>query len=74
MRFLVKTIDFYKVDTVDEVEKLHEELKNSNYTYAADTKVPSSHDDIVMATALACSCYMISKKGQSDGSYLIRGR
>ena len=50
------------------------ELKNSNYTYAADTKVPSSHDDIVMATALACSCYMLSKKGQSDGSYLIRGR
>ena len=50
------------------------ELKNSNYTYAADTKVPSSHDDIVMATALACSCYMLSRKGQSDGSYLIRGR
>ena len=50
------------------------ELKNNNYTYAADTKVPSSHDDIVMATALACSSYMISKKGQGDGSYLIRGK
>lgn len=50
------------------------ELKNNNYTYAADTKVPSSHDDIVMATALACSSYMINKNGVGDGSYLIRGR
>ena len=31
MRFLVKSTDYYRVDTVDEVEKLHEELKNSNY-------------------------------------------
>ena len=48
MRFLVKTIDFYKVDTVDEVEKLHEELKNSNYFtltgFKYDTKVIKQRD------------------------------
>ena len=44
MRFLVKTIDFYKVDTVDEVEKLHEELKNSNYSEGAIRKMPDIHN------------------------------
>ena len=49
MRFLVKSIDFYKVDTVEELEKLHEELKNSNYFtligFKYDTKVFKHKDE-----------------------------
>lgn len=45
------------------------ELKNGNYTYAADTKVQNSYDDIVMATAFAAKDF-----GGSRGTYLIRGR
>ena len=45
------------------------ELKGGNYTYAADTKVMNSRDDIVMATAFATKDYNNNK-----GVYLIRGR
>ena len=45
------------------------ELKAGNYTYAADTKVMNSRDDIVMATAFAAKDYNTNK-----GVYLIRGR
>lgn len=43
------------------------ELKNGNYTYAADTKVSNSRDDIVMATAFA------AKDFNNKTGYLIRG-
>lgn len=45
------------------------ELKNGNYSYAADTKVQNSKDDIVMATAFAAKCF-----SGSSGTYIIRGR
>ncbi len=45
------------------------ELKNGNYSYAADTKVQNSRDDIVMATAFAAKCF-----SGSSGTYLLRGR
>ena len=45
------------------------ELKNGNYTYAADTRVQNSYDDIVMATAFAAKDFNNNK-----GTYLIRGR
>ena len=45
------------------------ELKNGNYTYAADTKVQNSRDDIVMATAFAAKDF-----GGNKGTYLVRGR
>lgn len=45
------------------------ELKNGNYTYAADTKVNQSHDDVVMATALAVKDF-----NSNQGQYLIRGQ
>ena len=45
------------------------ELKNGNYTYAADTKVMNSRDDIVMATAFATKDFNNNK-----GTYLVRGR
>ena len=45
------------------------ELKNGNYSYAADTKVQNSKDDIVMATAFAVKCF-----SGSSGTYLLRGR
>lgn len=45
------------------------ELKNGNYSYAADTKVQNSKDDIVMATAFAAKAF-----GGSSGTYLLRGR
>ena len=45
------------------------ELKNGNYSYAADTKVQNSKDDIVMATAFAAKCF-----SGSSGTYLLRGR
>lgn len=45
------------------------ELKGGNYTYAADTKVMNSRDDIVMATAFATKDYNNNK-----AVYLIRGR
>ena len=44
------------------------ELKNGNYSYAADTKVQNSKDDIVMATAFAAKCF-----SGSSGTYLLRG-
>ncbi len=43
------------------------ELKNGNYTYAANTKVINSRDDIVMATAFAAKDY------NKRTGYLIRG-
>ena len=45
------------------------ELKNGNYSYAADTKVQNSRDDIVMATAFAAKSF-----SGSSGTYIIRGR
>ena len=45
------------------------ELKNGNYSYAADTKVQNSKDDIVMATAFAAKSF-----SGSSGTYLLRGR
>lgn len=45
------------------------ELKNGNYSYAADTKVQNSRDDIVMATAFAAKEF-----GGNKGTYLVRGR
>ena len=45
------------------------ELKNGNYSYAADTKVQNSKDDIVMATAFAAKCF-----SGSSGTYMLRGR
>ena len=44
------------------------ELKNSNYTYAADTKVLNSHDDIVMALAMAGKCINSTSGVYSFGS------
>ena len=44
------------------------ELKNGNYTYAADTRVSNSRDDIVMAVAFA------AKDFNNKAGYLIRGR
>ena len=45
------------------------ELKNGNYSYAADTKVQNSRDDIVMATAFAAKFF-----SGSSGTYMLRGR
>ena len=45
------------------------ELKNGNYSYAADTKVQNSRDDIVMATAFAAKSF-----SGSSGTYLLRGK
>lgn len=45
------------------------ELKNGNYSYAADTKVQNSRDDIVMATAFAAKTF-----SGSSGTYMLRGR
>lgn len=45
------------------------ELKNGNYSYAADTKVQNSRDDIVMATAFAAKGF-----SGSAGTYMLRGR
>ena len=45
------------------------ELKNGNYSYAADTKVQNSKDYIVMATAFAAKCF-----SGSSGTYMLRGR
>lgn len=45
------------------------ELKNGNYSYAADTRVQNSRDDIVMATAFAAKAF-----SGSSGTYMVRGR
>lgn len=45
------------------------ELKNGNYSYAADTKVQNSKDDIVMAIAFAAKAF-----SGSSGTYMLRGR
>lgn len=45
------------------------ELKNGNYSYAADTRVQNSRDDIVMATAFAAKAF-----SGSSGTYMLRGR
>lgn len=45
------------------------ELKNGNYSYAADTRVQNSRDDIVMATAFAAKAF-----SGNTGTYLVRGR
>ena len=44
------------------------ELKNGNYTYAADTRVSNSRDDIVMAVSFA-----VKEFGKKAG-YMIKGR
>jgi hypothetical protein len=51
MKYLVKSTDVYRVQTVEEVEKLHEELKDdSHFTLAAfsyQTKVVKSKGEII---------------------------
>jgi hypothetical protein len=51
MKYLVSQTDVYRVDTVAEVEQLHQELKNSHdFTLSAfsyKTKVKKAQGDIV---------------------------
>lgn len=51
MKYLISETDIYRVATVEEVEALHEELKNNNnFTLAAfsyKTKVQKQKGDIV---------------------------
>ena len=47
-------------------------LKGGNYTYNADTKVINSHDDIVMATALACKSINSNQGNYSFGHSTTR--
>lgn len=73
---LVSLIGQKKVTLLDDPKLDYEfgifqlvELKNGNYSYAADTKVQNSRDDIVMATAFAAKEF-----GGNKGTYLVRGR
>lgn len=51
MKYLVSQTDVYRVDTVAEVEQLHQELKNSNEftleAFSYKTKVKKAQGDIV---------------------------
>ena len=73
---LVSLIGQKEITLIDDPKQDYEfaifqlvELKNGNYSYAADTKVQNSKDDIVMATAFAAKCF-----SGSSGTYLLRGR
>ena len=49
MKYLLKTTEFYSVDTVDEVETLHEQLKNDKWAELVEfrykTKYRGPKDD-----------------------------
>lgn len=51
MKYLISQTDTYRVDTVAEVEQLHQELKNSNdfvlSAFSYKTKVKKAQGDIV---------------------------
>ena len=73
---LVSLIGQKEITLMDDTKQDYEfaifqlvELKNGNYSYAADTKVQNSKDDIVMATAFAAKCF-----SGSSGTYMLRGR
>ena len=73
---LVSLIGQKEITLIDDPKQDYEfaifqlvELKNGNYSYAADTKVQNSKDDIVMATAFAAKCF-----SGSSGTYMLRGR
>ena len=73
---LVSLIGQKEITLMDDIKQDYEfaifqlvELKNGNYSYAADTKVQNSKDDIVMATAFAAKCF-----SGSSGTYMLRGR
>ena len=73
---LVSLIGQKEITLIDDPKQDYEfaifqlvELKNGKYSYAADTKVQNSKDDIVMATAFAAKCF-----SGSSGTYMLRGR
>ena len=73
---LVSLIGQKEITLIDDPKQDYEfaifqlvELKNGNYSYAADTKVQNSRDDIVVATAFAAKCF-----SGSSGTYMLRGR
>ena len=73
---LVSLVGQKEITLMDDMKQDYEfaifqlvELKNGNYSYAADTKVQNSKDDIVMATAFAAKCF-----SGSSGTYMLRGR
>lgn len=49
MKYLLKSVEYYSVDTVEEVEKLHEKLKNSSWadltSFSYKTKQRGPKDD-----------------------------
>lgn len=51
MKYLISQTDTYRVDTVEEVEKLHEELKNDRYftltSFSYKTKVQKAKGEII---------------------------
>ena len=51
MKYLISTVDTYRVDTVEEVEALHEELKNDNHftltSFSYKTKQLKSKGDVI---------------------------
>lgn len=51
MKYLINTVDTYRVDTVEEVEALHEALKNDNHftltSFSYKTKQLKSKGDVV---------------------------
>ena len=51
MKILLSSVDTYRVNTVEEVEQLHEELKNNEYftlaSFSYKTKLVKSKGDII---------------------------
>lgn len=70
MKFLINTVDTYRVETVAEVERLHEELKDdSHFTLASfsyKTKVVKSKGDIIDEYQLVTAKKLFNEEKEPD--------
>jgi len=70
MKFLINTVDTYRVETVAEVERLHEELKNdSHFTLASfsyKTKVVKSRGEIIDEYQLVTAKKLFNEEKEPD--------
>ena len=76
MNYLIKTTDIYRVETVDEVEQLHETLKNDkNFTLGAfsyKTKYIKEKGDIVGEYQIVTAIKIFNEEKEPENPIAIK--
>lgn len=76
MKYLISTTDTYRVDTVEEVEQLHEELKNDKYftlsSFSYKTKFVKAKGEIIDEYQLVTAKKEITDEKEPDRQLKVK--